>query len=799
MIDNRVRISLSCAVVIVTVAMLAEVRVARATPPPVKLVLSSHFGREVNLTEVSAKGGAALEDVCTVESKDECQQGKLSQIPGGFWGPQSVAGETSGNVYVVDLGNYRVQELTSSGEFVSMFGREVNATTHGDICTAASKDVCKAGLRGAGPGQFDDPFSVAVDQVSGDVYVAEQVFGSGGSYGKRVQKFSAAGQFLLEIGRLVNETTEGNLCTQEEATKGVKCTGPAQAVDGSSEHGAFNFAEGTGNLLSVGGEHDLLYVGDENRVQEFDAGGEWKGEIPLEPGGKVQMLAIDNETSDLFLLYNNDGNRIQELDAKGVKIKNLEVSPREEGAAIQFISGLAIDSNGHLAVSAVEEIKGLGFLPFGVLYDATSGRPITEFVVPDQPFKGLGFNGHGELYATGDEVEVLTYKSELVAELVTGAVTCQVPGTEHETDVTVDCALNGQVNPEAVPKTEAWFDWGRTCAFGVETPRQMLNTVEAFEPISTVLEGLTPNETFCYRLAADDQNVQPPEQLISENVSFSTPVVPPKVVGKPSVSFVEASSAVMYGELNPENASTKYFFEYAQGEETLASCPGIVEKASCPGVMSTAAGESALYGRMGATIEVRGLQPSTTYHYRLAASSKGGQSIGGGSEQEATFTTSPAPTIVAETGLPGEVTSTSAVVSGIVIPDGQPATYTFELGVYKGMITQFGTVFSGPTGTTAAVESLKLTGLQPGTEYAYRIKITSGYGTSVGAPRVFRTEGVPTVLSSPASLPMLPVPESQFPKLAGSCRHGYTRDRHGACIKMRKIKKRKAAKRRKRR
>lgn len=51
---------------------------------PVKLVLASHFGREVNLTQTLAKGGAALEDICTVESKDECQTGSASSIPGSF-------------------------------------------------------------------------------------------------------------------------------------------------------------------------------------------------------------------------------------------------------------------------------------------------------------------------------------------------------------------------------------------------------------------------------------------------------------------------------------------------------------------------------------------------------------------------------------------------------------------------------------------------------------------------------------------------------------------------------------------
>ncbi len=35
---------------------------------------------------------------------------------------------------------------------------------------------------------------------------------------------------MLEIGKEVNETTKGNLCTEEEAEKGAKCKAPAQQL-----------------------------------------------------------------------------------------------------------------------------------------------------------------------------------------------------------------------------------------------------------------------------------------------------------------------------------------------------------------------------------------------------------------------------------------------------------------------------------------------------------------------------------------------------------------------------------------
>jgi hypothetical protein len=226
----------------------------------------------------------------------------------------------------------------------------------------------------------------------------------------------------------------------------------------------------------------------------------------------------------------------------------------------------------------------------------------------------------------------------------------------------------------------------------------------------------------------------------------------------------------MFGELNPENASAEVFFEYAP-EGLLAACPG-VRVAACPGVLSTAARRSSAYGAIGATVEATGLQPGSVYRYRLRAVSKNTENTEelerAGAEGE--FTTGPAPVPTASTGGSTAVTGTSAVVSGVVDPDGLPASYAFELGVYNGANTQYGVVFSGPAGSSvgAVSQTLALTGLQPGTTYAYRIAVSSGYidnetHTIHGAPETFRTEGAPSLLTSPPALAQLATPPVAFP------------------------------------
>jgi hypothetical protein len=800
------------------VLSLAVVTGAQAVGPPIKLVPTNHFGHQVNLTETNVKAGAALEDVCSIESKDECQPGTTSSTAGGFEFPLSVASAPDGNVYVADQGNARVQEFTAAGEFVLMFGREVNATTKGDICTVASKDVCKAGIGGLAAGQLDEPQSVTIDPASGDVYVAEYIAlgAAGGGYiGERVQEFTAEGTFILEIGKEVNAKTKGNLCSEKEVeeNQGVQCTGPAQATLGVSEHDAFNLDQGPGGLLAVGGGHDTLYVGEEHRVQELDAAtGVWTGEISLTSiasalHSHVVALAIDS-TGDVYLTYgiggSNATNLVREFDSSGEEVKTIEANPRTKGAAAVFESRLAVDSEGHLAVEVREE--GGSDQEFGDLYNSTTGRLITEFTLPSGGIPSFGFSAAGELYAAfaSPAQEVLVFGPEFVAELVTGAALC-VPGAGQGSSVVFDCVLGGEVNPEGVEGTEARFEWGRSEPFTGQTVKRQVPTGGTLVGVQASLEGLRPGETFGYQLLGEDKNVKAPESLTGEKRSFQTPVVAPSVVGSPGVSFVRTASTVMSGELNPENTSTAYEFQYAKACVEGVACPPI---AQAPGTAQTEVQHSSVYGQIGVTLEASGLEPGTAYRYQLHASDEqvvGGVTVGGqATGPEGTFTTAPAPLPTAETGAASGVGATGATVSGAVNPDGLPATYAFELGVYEGAGTQYGVVFSGAAGAggTAVPESLVLSGLQPGSTYAYRITVSSGYinnasHTLTGAPVTFTTAGVASVLALPEVLVQLPTPSIAFPATtAGSqpraktpkCAKGKQLE-GGRCIKAKRKKK----------
>jgi hypothetical protein len=789
----RIRRMIPPIAIIATTAVLAAAAGAQAAAP-VKLTVARQFGDEVNVTE--AGKGPELEDVCTVASKDKCRPGTAGSAPGDFQLAEGVAVAPSGDVYVVDKNNERVDEFNASGQFVLMFGWDVNKTKvekgpatqqQMNVCTEAEIKAggeCQVGLEGGAPGQFGAPYSIGVD-AGGDVYVAEFVFGGGG-FGQRVQKLTPAGEFVFEIGREVNGTKKTNLCSHAEELKAeALCTAPGAYAP---EVGSFNFEQECGNLLAV--KKGTLYVGDENRVQEFaEASGASSGEAPLPVGERVGALAAD-EAGDLYLTYDTSGSSsdvVREFDASGNEAGHFEVHPEQPSAEVH-IRGLALDSEGHLAVAAEEELNSHVTL-FGTLYEANGHVRLTAFRIPATVVKGIGFgpNPERDLYiATGDNQEILQYVPKLVAALATLATTpesCTSAAT-READVMLNCTLSGEVNPEGVPGTEASFEWGlgseAACGLEFMTAKQLL---AAPEKVQAALEGLRPHEAYCYRLNVEDENAKAPEALVAELSAFKTKLAAPRIVIAPQAQFVKASSAVMFSQLNPENAQTKYFFEYAPGAKALALCGRIVKECNearlpCSGATQTPVSLSNAYGLVGASSEAVGLRPDTEYSYRLVAEN-GNESVAEAEScaavgTEAGFTTTLAPSPSAATGSCSVTGSTSAVVYATVTPDGAPVTYSFELGVYEGAggaATRFGVVSSGsvaPNGGPVEV-ALPLTGLQPGTEYAYRIAISSGYidneaHTLQGSSGKFVTGGLPAVLQLPVVLAQLPPPSIGFPK-----------------------------------
>jgi DNA-binding beta-propeller fold protein YncE len=129
---------------------------------------------------------------------------------GEFGEPNGIAIDHSGNIYVAEGSNHRVQKLEPDGTFVAelkgpdpgFYGPRKIAVGPGDSIYVVDQGrtrivkfgadgqvVATWGTSGKGDGQFDDPTSVAVDPKSNKVYVADP-------RNRRIQIFDSNGQFL---------------------------------------------------------------------------------------------------------------------------------------------------------------------------------------------------------------------------------------------------------------------------------------------------------------------------------------------------------------------------------------------------------------------------------------------------------------------------------------------------------------------------------------------------------------------------------------------------------------------------
>jgi hypothetical protein len=420
---------------------------------PIGLAVSSRFGAMVD--------EARATNVCASLSGDACEAAVPGSEPGWFEYPSGVAADPrTGDIYVADKVNNRVQELTAQGSFVEMFGWDVNRTKDADpAATQAQRNLCMAwevetagavcgkGTPGTGPEQFSGLTSLAVDPVSGDVYTEEATVGN-----YRVARYTPRGRIVWMAGGGVNETTHGNLCTELEVRRRhVKCGAGREAASRARRRGVFRFGSSYGDLLAVGGPRRLLYVGDEQRVQMLSADGRWSGEAhPARPRswGQAQVAAVAvGARGVLFSVYRfasgsapggGPGNVVVGIDPTGRETLSFPVLGRTPAALLE-VNALAVDAADRVMVIAVE-LGGRPVQRFGEIFDGASGQPLARFlVVTDND--GIAVSAGDALYlAATDQQEIVVYQPFALITLVTSPTVCR-SGARDDAAWRFDCEL----------------------------------------------------------------------------------------------------------------------------------------------------------------------------------------------------------------------------------------------------------------------------------------------------------------------------------------------------------------------
>lgn len=308
------------------------------------------------------------------ESQFLFKWGSSGSGTGQFISPIGVTVDFSGNVYVVDFGNNRIQKFTNTGIFTAQWG---------STCRLSDRFGCidpdGNGPLAVGDGQFYGPHSIAVDSL-GNVYVTEL-------FNRRVQKFSHNGVFITKWG--MQGTGDGQFNSPRGIT--VDSLGNIYVVDGGnhriqkfSNNG--NFITKWGILGSGDGQFsfpldittdslDYIYVADtnNNRIQKFTNAGIFIAKWGGLGNGNGQVNFPKGIASDVFnniYVVDTNNHRIEKFTSAGTFITKW-------GSLCQISSGLGCvdpDGDGPLTLG-----DGQFVFPNGVAIDPLANVLVADF------------------------------------------------------------------------------------------------------------------------------------------------------------------------------------------------------------------------------------------------------------------------------------------------------------------------------------------------------------------------------------------------------------------------------------
>ena len=513
-----------------------------------------------------------------------------------IWASAGVAEAASSYVYQGESGNGTLGNVPTDIAVEDSTGRVFVADNENDrVVVFESSQPGAAVLTTFGEGELSSPYGIAVDQTSGDVYVSD------------------AGN-----DRLVRYTGDGG--GPPTYTLDATYTSPAKGT-GSEEVGSFAsplaMDQSTGELLvaDTGNLRVERFGPDGSFVGSFDGADSSAGaftslfDLAAAPDGTIYVVAngVEGENGSVEGAvageFAADGSFVEELASGQLgNVRSVGYDPRL--AKVLVVSGggcgggtasvfFRVVSAGQ--VEAELEVPTTGECSRPVAVAVSSAQVPLSILTAQTP----GYGGAGS---------VLSVKS------VTVDVAISVPSA-----VTSSGAhLSGTVDPHGDAGT-AHFEYRRVGASDwISNPDQSVSG-EGPQPVEEDLTGLLGNADYEVRLAANVSGLAE----VSAPTSFHTLLIPPAVETGKATSIAD-TTAELNGTIDAIGDQTTFRFEYgpttAYGSQAPAGAEGIAGNGIAPRAFSR---------------PISGLQPLTTYHYRLVAKNSAGETAGA----DQTFTT----------------------------------------------------------------------------------------------------------------------------------------------------------------
>jgi hypothetical protein len=423
------------------------------------------------------------------------------------------SGASAHDVYVTDPAMHRVEKFGVAGNFILMFGQEVDATTGGNLCTALSGDVCQAGAAGPSPGAFEDPAFIAVDgssgPSSGDIYVGDteaDLVSKFDSSGNLIETWGTGGQ-LGGFGGVYGVTVDraGNLFVmgalgkfQDEV---FRYTQDGEAVSIFRNNELVICREG----LAIDGEARFYRICG-GRVSKFAE----TGQVIGEPANGATGIAIDPVPDDLYVDQGEEGQVRQYIEC------DRECEPFAE----PFGSGHLTDAKGVAVDSSTEAV-----------YVANTGAG-----------------------------NVAKFES-VTPRVITGVASSFTPSSAK---------VEGLVEPVSLDEvTECYFQYGTDKSYESGTvPCEPATPISGPTNVSATLTGLQAAIPYHYRLVAESAAGR---RTLGEDRTANASEAP--AIDASRAEKLTTTSADLEAKINPQGSETTYHFEYGTSTSYGTSIP----------------------------------------------------------------------------------------------------------------------------------------------------------------------------------------------------------------------------------
>ncbi|HEU5479870.1 MAG TPA: hypothetical protein VFU90_08570, partial [Candidatus Tumulicola sp.] len=527
---------------------------------------------------------------------------------GALSNPHGIAiDQSTGDLYVADTANNRIEKFDETGKFLLAFGANVGGAGV-NTCTSG----CAAGTSGSAPGQFTTATFVAVDNSAsaskGDVYV--------GDVGdNKVSKFTSSGELVSSwgTGGQLDGSTTGFKTFAPLAGVAVDSSGNLFVLKGQTEPGRlFKFTQSgsfvteefghsflrlnatlglaldaTGNIFKVNGDGSVDKL--KSNLQEIGT------VTPQKPAAKTRALDVDPATGDLFLPTSAGT-----LDHYAFNASDQVIEPN--GPPCPLVEAVGCTPS---------DSASIGFVGAGIAVNAAS-----EDTYVSNPTTGQVFE-YGPLVTVPDVT------------------------TEAATNVVSTAArFNGKVNPDELAVTTCEFEYvsdaqlvelnGKDYEERIESgssPAEIFEAVgshaacehpDAAEigagasnvAVHADVTGLTSGARYHFRLVAANANGPNAGSVLS----FVT-VTPPTIEGAEARDLTP-TTANLEAEINPGSGETTYHIEYGTSTSygTVVPVPD--------GDVGSGASD------VPVAQHVAGLISGVAYHWRVVASNSAGTTIG---------------------------------------------------------------------------------------------------------------------------------------------------------------------------